>query len=389
MIGFHSFVFFCKGLVGKILPTADGRAKFKLTLVQNGCLSYTPLSTRKIRHDDKNCIERVLAHYAASKSLRPKDYTNITVNASYILTLIKLYIDSINLVFLNGKLLSLGEARVSPRDYGYLYGYGLYETMRSYNGSVFRLEDHLQRLEEVASLLGMQGIPSRDWLRSAVHLTLAANSLVSARIRLTLSAGEGSLVPDLKSCKQPAVIIFCTEYQPTCLQTHRQMAEERYLRGYSAIFSSIIRNSKSPLVCFKSANTLECMLARQEARDKGTDEAVFLNEQGQVAEGSSTNIFIASGGKLLTPDEDTGILAGITRKVVFEIAGQKGIEVLSRKLYRDDLCRADEAFLTNSIIEIMPLTAVNGRAIGNGKAGALTLKLMQAYRQLVQAETQG
>ncbi len=177
----------------------------------------------------------------------------------------------------------------------------------------------------------MQGIPSRDWLRSAVHLALAANSLVSARIRLTLSAGEGSLVPDLKSCKQPAVIIFCTEYQP--------MAEERYLRGYSAIFSSIIRNSKSPLVRFKSANTLECMLARQGARDKGTDEAVFLNEQGQVAEGSSTNIFIVSCGKLLTPDEDTGILAGITRKVVFEIAGQKGIEVLSRKLYRDDLCK--------------------------------------------------
>lgn len=286
-----------------------------------------------------------------------------------------------NLIFLNGKLVSLDEARISPRDYGYLYGYGLYETMRSYNGSVFRLEDHLQRLEEGASLLGMQGIPSRDWLRSAVHLTLAANSLVSARIRLTLSAGEGSLVPDLKSCKQPAVIIFCTEYQP--------MAEERYLRGYSAIFSSIIRNSKSPLVRFKSANTLECMLARQGARDKGTDEAVFLNEQGQVAEGSSTNIFIVSCGKLLTPDEDIGILAGITRKVVFEIAGQKGIEVLSRKLYRDDLCRADEAFLTNSIIEIMPLTAVNGRAIGNGKAGALTLKLIQAYRQLVQEETQG
>jgi len=277
------------------------------------------------------------------------------------------------IVYLNGSLIPRSQAKISVLDYGFLYGFGLFETMRAYEGQVFRLDSHLNRLARSAEILGLP-IQALD-LKGAVMLTIKANKLGGARIRITISIGEGNMTPDTSMCTQPTVLILAGEYHP--------YPEQIYQKGFSAEVCSIRRNSQSPLSRLKSANYLENILARQEATAVGVDEAICLNEKVLLAEASMSNIFLVNHGILQTPGEDSGILPGITREVVLELASQLDINTFEGDIMPDELFQAQEAFLTNSLIEIMPLTEIEGKPVGSGKAGPVTRRLMSAYKKLV------
>jgi len=279
------------------------------------------------------------------------------------------------IVYLNGSLLPVSQARLSPSDYGFLYGYGLFETMRAYSGRIFRVEKHLARLSRSAKLLGIDLRSDIPDLEKALYNTLQANNLSNARIRLTLSGGEGEPVPDLLP-QNPTVIIVARRYTPYPPQVYQQ--------GFKAIVSRIRRNTQSPASVIKSLNYLDNLLARRETKLAGADEAILLNEQGFLAEGSMSNIFLVSDNTLLTPSEDSGILPGITREVILELAPSMDMKTIERKITLKELLQADEAFFTNSLIEIMPLTQVDEQNVGLGRAGAVTQRLIAAYKELVE-----
>ena len=277
------------------------------------------------------------------------------------------------IVYLNGKLIPRSQTRISALDYGFLYGYGLFETMRAYGGRVFRLDSHLNRLAQSARVLGIS-IEVLE-LKSAVMDTIQANKLSEARIRITVSIGEGEMTPDLSTCNRPTVLILAENYQPYPGRVYR--------KGFRAVVSVIRRNSQSPLSLLKSTSYLESILARQEARAAGVDEALCLNEKGFLAEGSMSNIFLVADGILKTPGCESGVLPGITRQTVLELAPKLGIDTLECDIRLDELFQAREAFFTSSLIEVMPLTEIGGKLIGSGRPGSVTKRFMAAYRKLV------
>jgi len=280
-------------------------------------------------------------------------------------------------VYLNGKLTPLSRANISPLDYGFLYGYGLFETMRAYGGRVFRLDRHLSRLSGASEGLGIPDATPE--LKEAVVAVLEANKLSDARIRIAVSIGEGGITPDTRRCRKPTVLVVAESYKPH--------PESIYNTGFKAIISHITRYSSSPLSGIKSANYLENMLAKQEAIAAGADEAIRLNERGFVAEASMSNIFFITGSILMTPSPESGILPGITRETVIELAGRLGIITIERYITMAELLQAQEAFLTNSLIEVMPLTEVDGKKIASGKPGPVTERLRTEYKKLVMDET--
>jgi branched-chain amino acid aminotransferase group I len=285
------------------------------------------------------------------------------------------------ILYLNGSLMPRSQADLSPNDWGFLYGYGLFETMRAYSGHLFRPEQHLARLLHSAQLLGLNFPPENQRfsdLEEALYETLQANNLKDARLRLTISGGVGEMSPYLSPCRASTVLITAQSYTPYPSQV--------YERGFKAITSHIRRNSGSPTSQIKSTSYLDSLLARREAEVAGNNEAILLNEQGFLAEGSMSNLFLISGGVVFTPDKDSGILPGITRQAVLELALSLCLEAIERRITLEELLRADEAFFTNSLVEIMPLSQVDGQNIGLGKAGAITKKLAQAYCDLVQEE---
>lgn len=280
------------------------------------------------------------------------------------------------LVYLNGSLVSRDDACIAVLDYGFLYGFGLFETMRAYGGHVFRLDRHLKRLARSGENLGI-AVESAV-LERAVMETIRANGLGDARIRLTVSIGEGRVVPDPTTCGEPTVLVVAGNFQP--------FSEEVYQKGFSAVVSSIQRNSWSPLSGMKTLNFLESMLARREARTAGADEALLLNEKGLLAEASMSNVFLVSEGSLRTPGLESGVLPGVTREAVIELAGGLGIDAVECDITMGDLMGAEEVFLTNSVMEIMPLTTVEGNPVGDGKPGPVTQKLMAGYGEMVRRE---
>jgi branched-chain amino acid aminotransferase len=283
------------------------------------------------------------------------------------------------IVYLNGSLIARGDARIAVLDYGFLYGYGLFETMRAYGGKVFRLERHLERLGHSAMTLGIT--VDKSVLKGAVMDAIKANGLSEARIRLTVSIGEGATVPDPATCGEPTVLVVAGEYRP--------LPEETYEKGFRAIVSPVRRNSQSPVSTMKSLNFLENMLARQEARTAGVDEVICLNEKGLLAEASMSNVFLVKGGALKTPAIASGILPGVTREAVLELAGRVKIPVSEDDITLHELIQADEAFLTNSVMEVMPLTEVDGKPIAIGAPGPVTRRLMAGYNEMVRREVGG
>ena len=284
------------------------------------------------------------------------------------------------LVYLNSDLIPVSSAKLSPFDHGFLYGYGLFETMRSYNGKIFRLDHHLARLQQSAETLNLASKLAAFNLEKACYAVMEANKLVEARIRLTVSAGAGDITPNPATCKDITVFIVARKLVPP--------PPGKYQNGFKTILSSWRRNSRSPLSAIKSTSCLDNILARQEARAAGADEAIILNERGFVAEGSNSNVFLITNKKLITPSLESGALPGITREAVLELAKSFGIEAIEREVEIIELVEADEAFLSNSIIEIMPLTCLDNKPIDMGKPGTLTQKLMSAYRELLEKELQ-
>jgi len=282
-------------------------------------------------------------------------------------------------VYLNGDLIPRSLARLSPFDHGFLYGYGLFETLRAYDGSIFRLDRHLARLHRSAQTLGIAAKLSSFDLQKACSDVLEANKLSDARLRLTISAGAGDMTPNPDTCSDITVFIAARRLLP--------LPPETYRRGFRIIVSSLRRNSQSPLSRLKSSCYVENVLARQEARAASADEALVLNERGLVAEGSTSNIFLVKGKLLLTPSIESGALPGITREAVLELAQAMKLEAFEREIELAELTEAAEAFLTNSILEIMPLTRFDDKSLGPGKPGALTERLMSTYKELVEKET--
>ncbi len=289
-------------------------------------------------------------------------------------------------VYLNGSLVPRSRARISAFDHGFLYGYGLFETMRAYRGRVFRLESHLDRLKAAAGTLGMaSGLAGIDLAR-ACAVTLEANGLSNARLRLTVSRGEVPSFPGTDAPVKPAVLVTAGAYTP--------LPPAAYARGYTAGIASLRRQSHSPLSGLKSTSFLLGVLSRIEAERAGTDEALLLNERGRLAEGSISNVFFVRESTLLTPPLSSGILPGVTRGVVMELAESLGVKVKQVDITLKQLKQFDEAFLTSSVLEIMPLVAVRKRSgetvpVGSGKPGRVTCRLMEAYRGLVERETSG
>lgn len=272
----------------------------------------------------------------------------------------------------NGRLVPLREARVSVEDRGFLYGDGAFETMRAYGGRVFRLERHLQRLRRT---LGDMCIawPSLD-LRGAIETVLRSNDLLDAFVRLTVSRGQGAGL-DVPAGATPTVVVTASPAD--------RYPEELYRRGIAA---ASVRVARSPwLASRKTLSFVECVLARLEARRRGAEEAVLVTPEGQLLEAAAANLFLVRDGALFTPPPGS-VLPGITREVVLELAPRLGMTVREEPLFLQDLARAQEALLTNSLWEVMPLVRVDGRQVGAGRPGPVAIALREAYRELVRSE---
>jgi len=272
------------------------------------------------------------------------------------------------LAYVNGSITPLAEAKVPVTDAGFRRGYGIFETLRGYHGRFFRLESHIDRLRAGARYLGISIDACKIDLAA---LRLAAESgLTQSRVNIIVTGWQPGA---------PSVVITAEEY--------RTASEDDYRRGIPAVVASIRRHSDAAIHRYKTTNLIENVLARTEAESRGAVEAIFLNERGEVAETNRANIFIVRGGVIMTPGLDAGILPGVTRGVVLENAGKLEIGAVEMPFTYDDLRRADEAFITSSMAEVMPLTVIDGVTIGTGGSGEVTGRLRRAYRELVDTET--
>ncbi len=278
-------------------------------------------------------------------------------------------------IYLDGQLVEREQAKVSVYDHGLLYGDGVFEGIRCYNGTVFQMDAHVNRLYDSAKAIRLEIPIARDAMKKAIVDTLAANSLKDAYIRLLVTRGEGSLGLSPKNCKPSIVIITdkITLYPP-----------ELYEKGLEVITCTTMRNHPNALSPrIKSLNYLNNILAKIEALDAGVLEAIMLNHLGFVAECTGDNIFIIRDGKMITPPKESGILEGVTRDVVMKLAREQGIGVTEENLTRYDLYTADECFLTGTAAEVIPVTKIDGRSIGDEKVGPVTKKLMAAFHEFV------
>ncbi|MEE9505212.1 MAG: branched-chain-amino-acid transaminase [Thermodesulfobacteriota bacterium] len=282
------------------------------------------------------------------------------------------------LVYINGELIPGEEAKVSVFDHGFLYGDGLFETMRAYQRRIFRLEHHLQRLFLSLEYLKFLIPFNFDSLKEAIYKTIEANRLEDAYIRLTVTRGEGATVPDPATCKAPNLIIITREYVP--------YSSALYQKGYKGKIVGVKPSPHMPTISMKTLNFLNHIIAKMEAKASGFNEGIMVNTDGFVTEGTVSNIFMIKEGSLFTPAKEVGLLPGVTRQAVLEIAEAKGLKTREAKITVNELLMAEEAFLTNALIEILPLVRVDEHPIGKGIPGPLTQELMSAYKELVKGE---
>ena len=282
-------------------------------------------------------------------------------------------------IFMNNEFVKKEDAKISVYDHGFLYGDGVFEGIRSYNGNVFRLEEHLERLYDSAKSVMLQIPHTPEELTNLVVETLKKNNLKDAYIRLVVSRGVGNLGLDPFSCAQPNVIIIA--------EALSLFPKALYETGIE-IVSVATRRSRSDVLSpkVKSLNYMNNILVKIEANLAGVSEALMLNDQGYVAEGSADNIFIVRKNKLLTPPGYVGALEGITRNAIMEVAAQKGYDIQEAVFTRHDVYVADEVFLTGTAAEVIAVVKVDGRVIGEGKPGPVTNDLLVSFRELVQED---
>ncbi|MFC1546608.1 branched-chain-amino-acid transaminase [bacterium] len=283
------------------------------------------------------------------------------------------------LIYIDGKLVDKKDAKISVFDHGLLYGDGVFEGIRAYNKKIFRLDEHLDRLYDSARAI-MLTIPlSKDEMKKAVIETVKANKISDGYIRVLVTRGEGDLGLDPANCRKASIIIIADiiELYP----------EELYKNGLAIITSSVRRNIPDALnPRIKSLNYLNNIMAKIEAKQNKVLEAVMLNNEGYVTEGTSDNIFIYKDGKLKTPPPCVGVLKGITRDVVMEIARSMDITVASHVFTQYELYTAKECFLTGTGAEIIPVVEIDQRTIGSGKPGKITIELIKKFRERVKNE---
>jgi branched-chain amino acid aminotransferase len=282
-------------------------------------------------------------------------------------------------VYIGGKLYDKADAKISVYDHGLLYGDGVFEGIRSYNGRVFRLDQHIDRLYDSARSISLNIPISKAEMVQAVLDTLAVNQLRDAYIRLIVTRGAGSLGLDPRKTTDPQIIIITDSIS--------LYPAELYDHGLKIITAGTMRNHPSALnPRVKSLNYLNSVLAKVEAVNAGCLEALMLNHKGEVAECTGDNIFVARKGELHTPSVDAGILEGITRAAVIELAQAAGIHVVERAMDRHDIYTADECFLTGTAAEVIAVVECDGRPIGNGKPGPITQDLRRQFHALVRGE---
>jgi len=278
-------------------------------------------------------------------------------------------------VYIDGKFYDERDAKVSVFDHGLLYGDGIFEGIRAYNGRVFRLKEHIDRLFYSAKAILLTIPISHAEIMKAVVESCRQNNLRDGYIRLLVTRGIGTLGLNPNRCKNPSVIVIADKIQ--------LYPQELYERGMEIVTVPTVRNLHSAVnPAIKSLNYLNNILAKIEANNSGCEEAVMLNADGYVAECTGDNIFIVKEGKLQTPPLSAGALYGITRATVIELAEKAGIKVSEPNLTRYDLFNADECFVTGTGAEIMPVVKIDGRVIGDGKAGSITRKLVADYHAL-------
>jgi len=278
-------------------------------------------------------------------------------------------------VYVNGKIVRAKEAFISVFDHGFLYGDGIYETLRVYDGAVFKLDEHLIRLFRSASLIGLSIPLDINHLKIAIYETLIANAFRNTYVRLTISRGKGSVGLDPDLCPEPTIVIFAQEFT--------EYPKEFYKNGIYLIISTTRRNYKkamSPQI--KSLNFLNNILAKMEAKRKNAHEAVMLNVHGKLTEGTVSNVFFYKDSTLCTPSLECGILDGITRGMIIDLSLREGIQVNEGQFTKKELYSAEEVFLTNTTMEVMPISTVDDQRF---TVGDIAKFLRTIYHQEVNA----
>jgi branched-chain amino acid aminotransferase len=274
-------------------------------------------------------------------------------------------------VYLNNKIVPAEQATVSVFDHGFLYGDGIYETLRAYDGVVFMLDEHLRRLFRSASLIGLDIGKSAAEIKVALFDLLGANNLKNAYVRITISRGAGPIGLDPDLCKVPTFLIMAHEF--------KNYPRAYYQGGIKLIIASIRRNSKEALnPQIKSLNFLNNILAKIEAKNADVEEAIMLNSEGYLTEGTVSNIFFVKKDVLCTPSMECGILDGITRFEVLDLAVRNGIVVKEGKFSKEDIYSASEVFITNTTMEVMPIRKVDDKSYNVGKISRF---LLTKYRE--------
>jgi branched-chain amino acid aminotransferase len=278
-------------------------------------------------------------------------------------------------IYINGQMVSQEKAVVSVFDHGLLYGDGVFEGLRSYDGQVFRLQAHVNRLWESAQAICLKIPMTQKEMCEAVCATLRSNQIEDGYVRAIVTRGVGTLGLDPNKCSQPQVIIIA--------DTIELYPQEFYQQGLEIVTSSVSRIPPTALnPRIKSLNYLNNILAKIEGLQSGCIEALMLNHKGELAECTGDNIFLIQGGKLLTPPLDAGILDGITRQAVIELAREHNIEVLEMSLTQHDVYIAQECFLTGTAAEVIAVVKVDNRQIGTGKPGPITVDLQERFHAL-------
>jgi len=285
-------------------------------------------------------------------------------------------------VNLNGQIRPPAEACLSVLDRGFLYGDSVYETVRVYAGRAFMLEEHLSRLKRSADPIGIPMPLTSAAMAREVERAVAASREPEAAVRLIVTRGEGSINPAPEAGLKPNLVVIVRPFE--------RLPEAAYHEGVAAIVVKTQRNAPRALdPNIKSGNFLNNILAAREAAAAGAYEGLMLSAEGLLAEGTTSNVFVVSGGQLATPDERVGLLRGITRELLLELGGRIGLPIAVRDVQEAELRAADEVFVTSTLKEVLPVTRLDGRRVGDGLAGPLTRRLYEAFREVVAAFVSG
>jgi branched-chain amino acid aminotransferase len=286
------------------------------------------------------------------------------------------------LVYIDGKFYPKSEAKISVYDHGFLYGDGVFEGIRAYEGVVFKLKEHIDRLYSSAHTIMLEIPLTKEEMIRAVLETLKKNNLKDAYIRLVVSRGVGDLGLDPRKCSKPTIVIITD-----VIKLHGGESKEK---GITAMISWVKRDPVDATTHeVKSLNYLNSILAKIEANIAGVDEAICLDKNGFVCEGVAENIFIVKNRVIVTPPTCTGALPGVTRNVVIQLARKLGYQVEERNITPNELFNADEVFFTGTAAEIVPVREINKRTIKDGKPGPVTKQLMQEFSKLVRDPKEG